>query len=307
MSLAESVRQRLLNLAKARDETFDLILTHYGLERLLYRISQSEWKEKFYLKGALLFSIWHESPHRPTRDIDLLGCGFFDMEYVNQMFHALCEMRVADDGVEFDPESIRCSEIREGDVYRGIRVKLMAILAGVRIHLQVDIGFGDSVTPEPEQIIYPTMLDFPAPRLYAYTKYTVVAEKFQAMVVLGMANSRMKDFYDIWMMSQKFDFSGSILCDSIHSTFKRRSINIPTDIPFALTDSFFEDSVKKIQWKAFVRKKKINMDNVELSDIVSAIKEFLMPPLTALQQGRAFNMTWKPFGPWQKNQCNNKG
>jgi hypothetical protein len=187
MSLAESVRQRLLNRAKSTNETFDLVLTHYGLERLLYRISQSK------------------------------------------------------------------------------------------------------------------ILDFPPPRVYAYTKYTVVAEKFQAMVVLGMANSRMKDFYDIRVMSQKFDFSGSVLYNSIHSTFKRRGINIPADIPFALTDSFGNDSVKKVQWKAFVRKKKIKTDNEEFSDIIGAIREFLLPPLTALQQRRSFNMTWKPFGPWQRS------
>jgi predicted nucleotidyltransferase component of viral defense system len=300
MSLAESVRQRLLNRAKSTNETFDLVLTHYGLERLLYRISQSKWKERIFLKGALLFSVWHDSPHRFTRDLDLLGCGFSDMQYVNGMFHSLCKMNVPDDGIEFDPASIRCSEIREGNVYHGIRVKLMAALAGARIHLQVDIGFGDSVTPAPEHIIYPTMLDFPPPRIYAYTKYTVVAEKFQAMVVLGMANSRMKDFYDIWVMSQKFDFSGSVLYNSIHSTFKRRSINIPADIPFALTDSFGNDSVKKVQWKAFVRKKKIKPDNVEFSDIIGAIRKFLLPPFTALQQRRSFNMTWKPFGPWQR-------
>ena len=145
------------------------------------------------------------------------------------------------------------------------------------------------------------MLDFPAPRLYAYTKYTVVAEKFQATVVLGMANSRMKDFYDIWVMSQKFSFAGSILCDSIQSTFKRRGINIPIDIPFALTDSFFKDSIKKTQWKAFARKKRIKEGDVDLTDTANTIKEFLLPPLCALQQEKAFNMTWKPFGPWQKS------
>lgn len=222
MSLAESVRQRLLNRAKAINETFDLVLTHYGLERLLYRISRSKWKKRIFLKGALLFSVWHDSPHRFTRDLDLLGCGFSDMQYVNQMFHSLCEMKVPDDGIEFDPGSIRCSEIREGNVYHGIRV-----------------------------------------------------------------------------MSQKFDFSGSILCNSIHSTFKRRGINIPSDIPFALTDSFGKDNVKKVQWKAFLRKKKIKTADVEFLDMVGEIREFLMPPLTALQQKMNFNMTWKPFGPWQ--------
>ncbi len=301
MNLAESVRQRLLNLAKTRNETFDLILTHYGLERLLYRISQSEWKGNVFLKGALLFSIWHDSPHRSTKDLDLLGSGFSDIEYVNRMFHSLCEMKVVEDGIEFDQESIQCSDIREGNAYHGIRVKLIALLAGAQIHLQVDIGFGDSVTPAPEYITYPTMLDFPAPRLYAYTKYTVVAEKFQAMVVLGMANSRMKDLYDIWVMSQKSSFSGSILCNSIQSTFKRRGFGIPVDIPIALTDSFFKDSVKKAQWTAFVGKKKIKVGEVDLTDIASTIKDFLMPPLSALQQEKAFDMTWKPCGPWQKS------
>jgi hypothetical protein len=211
-----------------------------------------------------------------------------------------------DDGIEFDPKSIQCSEIREGNIYRGIRVKLMAILAGARIPLQVDIGFGDDVTPEPEHIIYPTMLEFPAPRLWAYSRYTVVAEKFQAMVVLGMANSRMKDFYDIWVMSQKFNFSGSILCNSIYSTFKKRGIRIPVDIPLALTDSFFKDRVKKVQWKSFVRKKKIIIESVELSDIGNVIRKFLLPPLISLQQKKVFDMIWKPLSCWQKEENRDK-
>lgn len=167
MSLAESVRQRLLNHAKSKDQTFDLVLTHYALERLLYRISQSKFKEKVFLKGALLFSIWYDSPHRATRDLDLLGCGFSSIEYVRRMFENLCEISVADDGIIFDASSIRCIDIREGNNYHGIRVKLMAGLANARIPLQVDIGFGDSVTPEPEHVVYPTFLDFPPPTLFA--------------------------------------------------------------------------------------------------------------------------------------------
>ncbi|MCP4147759.1 MAG: nucleotidyl transferase AbiEii/AbiGii toxin family protein [bacterium] len=300
LSLAESVRQRLLNHAKLKDKTFDLVLTHYALERLLYRISQSQWKEKVFLKGALLFSIWYDSPHRATRDLDLLGCGFSSMEYVKRMFHNLCEMSVPDDGIFFDPSTIRCHDIREGNTYHGIRVKLLARLAGARIPLQVDVGFGDSITPEPEYVVYPTFLEFPPPTLFAYTKYTVVAEKFQAMVDLGIANSRMKDFYDIRMMSKEFSFSGAILKNSIQATFTRRGTTIPQEVPFALRPLFSEDRVKKLQWDAFIRKKRVEVSNEELPDIINKIKEFLLPPLAALQHGNVFEKDWQPGGPWRK-------
>ncbi len=215
------------------------------------------------------------------------------------MFHDLFAMKVPDDGIVFDPSTIQCYDIREGNAYHGIRVKLLARLAGARIPLQVDIGFGDSITPEPEIVVYPTFLDFPAPTLWAYTRYTVVAEKFQAMIDLGIANSRMKDFYDIRVMSEEFRFSGGMLKRSIQATFERRGTTIPKGIPFALTPLFSDDRVKKLQWDAFIRKKKVSVNNENLLDTVKKIKEFLLPPLIALQQGDVFDKNWEPPGTWR--------
>ncbi|MCU0286081.1 MAG: nucleotidyl transferase AbiEii/AbiGii toxin family protein [Acidobacteria bacterium] len=194
MSLAQSVRQRLLNLSRETKEPYNLILTRFALERLLYRISRSKWKTDFLLKGAMLFSTWQNAPHRPTKDLDLMKYGNVNINYLKELFQSLCKMEVEDDGIEFIAESVQCSDIREGNIYQGLRVKLEAVLAEAKLRLQIDIGFGDAVVPEPEHIIYPTLLKFPAPRILAYSTYTMVAEKFHAMVTLGIANSRMKDF-----------------------------------------------------------------------------------------------------------------
>jgi len=298
MSLAESVRHRLLNLSRQKSETFNLILTRYGVERLLYRISQSKWKKDFLLKGAMLFSLWYDSPHRTTKDLDLMAYGTANSGYLKQVFQSLCTLEVEDDGIEFLAETITCNEIRRENVYVGIRVKLMARLAGANIRLQIDIGFGDVVVPEPEEIIYPTLLEFPAPRIRSYSKYTMVAEKFQAMVVLGIANSRMKDFYDIWILAREFEFSGTILCQAIESTFKRRRVELPSGNPIALTDSFSTDKVKTIQWNAFLRKNRLDTKEKNFQDIIRFLQSFLMPPIYALANEKDFELSWPPGGPW---------
>ena len=197
---AVSVRDRLLKLARQRGEDFQLILTRYGLERILYRLSQSEHCNQFILKGAMLFSLWSTETHRPTRDVDLLGFGESDEATLQQIFSDLCRVPVEDDGLLFLADSIRVESIRDATEYGGVRVTLLGYLADARIPVQADIGFGDVVTPEPEQIEYPTLLEYPAPSLRAYPRETVVAEKYQALVNLGIANSRMKDFYDLWIM-----------------------------------------------------------------------------------------------------------
>jgi len=299
MSLAHSVRQRLLNLSRETAEPFDLILTRYALERLLYRISRSKWKTDFLLKGAMLFSIWHNSPHRPTKDLDLMKYGNTNTNYLKEVFQSLCTIEVENDGIEFIAKSITCNEIREGNIYHGLRVKLAAILAGAKLRLQIDIGFGDVVVPEPENIIYPTLLEFPAPRIRAYSRYTMVAEKFHAMVTLGIGNSRMKDFYDLWIMSQKFEYAGLVLCKAIESTFKRQGTVIPPDVPFALTDFFSEDGVKKIQWNAFIRKSRFDMEEKNLATIIGVLRAFLMPPVSALANKMDFKRWWSAGGPWK--------
>ncbi len=299
MSLAESVRQRLLNLSRDKAETFDLVLTRFALERLLYRLGQSKWKNDFLLKGAMLFSLWYDSPHRPTKDLDLMAYGQADIDYLKRVFQSLCNLEVEDDGIEFKSESVTCNEIREDSIYFGIRVKLMAALAGAKLRLQIDIGFGDAVVPDPEDITYPTLLEFPAPRLRAYSKYTVIAEKFQAMVVLGIANSRMKDFCDIREMAGQSEFSGSMLCRAIESTFKRRKVAIPSAVPIALTDSFAVNKEKKMQWDAFLRKNRLDTEGETFQDIIHVLHDFLMPVVSTLASKEAFELIWPPGGPWE--------
>jgi hypothetical protein len=210
-NLAASVRQRLLVLGQKRGEPFDLILTRYGIERLLYRLSRSAYADRFLLKGAMLFRVWNDSSHRPTRDVDFLGYGLAETKDLEGIFRELCSLPVDTDGLIFLPLTVNAQPIREEAVYGGIRVTLEARLENAKIPIQCDIGFGDAVTPEPEQVEFPALLDFPAPQLRSYPTYTVVAEKLEAMVLLGEANSRMKDFYDLWFLSQHFEFDGNTL------------------------------------------------------------------------------------------------
>ena len=275
-NIAASVRQRLLNIAREREEDFNLILTRYGLERMLYRLSQSEWQDQFLLKGATLFTFWHDEPHRPTRDADFLGFVDPDIDKITAIFQSLCSMTVGDDGLKFDPETVTAEEIRESHAYEGIRVHLSGELSGAKIKLQFDIGFGDVVTPDPEEIEYPSLLDQEMPKLKAYPVYTVIAEKFEAMVKLGMINTRMKDFYDLGILIQKFELEDALLKKAIKATFDRRRTAIPKEIPLAFSKEFYEDATKKKQWSAFLNKNGIK-DEKNLKEVVSSLEKFLMP------------------------------
>ena len=216
-----SVRQRLLNplnLTSERSEDFRLILTRYRLERFLYRLSTSPHRDSFVLKGALLMQLWTSETYRPTRDLDLLGRGVANTGY-RKIFSEVCSQKVEDDGLTFLPDTIRADRIRDDEAYEGVRVRLEARLGKVRIALQIDVGLEDAIVPGPEELEYPTLLKFPAPRLHAYSKESVVAEKFEAMVKLGIANSRMKDFYDLWVLAQRFEFESATLAAAIQATF----------------------------------------------------------------------------------------
>lgn len=270
-NLAASIRARLKQHADATQQDFNLILTHYGLERLLYRLSISAHAPNFLLKGALLFSLWYDLPHRPTRDVDLLGYGPDDIDSAIAAFSEICQIAV-DDGIEFDPESIKGMVIRKDAGYGGVRIDIQAKLDGARIALQVDIGFGDAVTPEPEAISYPTLLnELPAPQLRAYPKCTVVAEKFQALCALGIANSRMKDYFDLWVLLREDDLDLVKLRRAIEATFARRQTAMPTGIPVGLSDGFVNDQTKQTQWRAFLRKNKL--DAIELHKVVALLRE----------------------------------
>lgn len=297
--MAASIRDQLLNLARDRAEDFQLILTQYGLERLLYRLGKSEYRDLFVLKGAMLFMLWDDKSHRPTRDVDFLGFGDISETRLRTVFHDLCEIPVEDDGLKLISDGIQVEEIRDDKEYGGMRVKLFGELAGARISIQADIGFGDAVTPDPRSVEYPTLLNSPAPKLMAYPQETVVAEKYQALVSLGMANSRMKDFYDLWFISGKFGFDGLILSKAIGNTFSRRQTPLPEHVPLGLSSEFYKDSQKITQWNAFVRKGKLTASPPTLENICLVLQAFLLLPTQALVREEEFRADWLPNGPWR--------
>lgn len=256
--VAASIRGKLLNIIRQSGQDPNILWSRYAFERLLYRLSVSPFADDFVLKGAMLFAAWSGEPHRPTFDLDLLGYGEDSAERMADIFRQLCHIEAPDDGLAFDANSIRVTPIREDLEYKGQRVNLIAYLLKARIPIQVDIGFGDIVTPQAQSIDYPTLLELPSPRIRACPRETVVAEKVHAMVSLGMINSRMKDFYDLYVISTKFAFEGPLLVEALKATFTRRRTPIPSSVPLALTDEFGRDATKNIQWSAFVRKGNID-------------------------------------------------
>lgn len=273
-NIGASVRARLLQLAKASGQSFDLVLTRFALERLLFRLGQSPHADRFVLKGAMLMMSWFDDPHRGTRDLDLLGFGDPEPKAMLATFREILAQEAAD-GVEFDVDALRVDRIREELEYGGLRLRTTASISGARIGLTIDIGFGDAMEPGAEMLDYPSMLAFPAPRLRAYARETVIAEKFQAMVALGRANSRMKDFYDIWILSRSFTFDNDRLPRAIAATFARRGTPIPQERPDALTMAFAEDAQKQRQWRAFVGD--VAHDPGDLGTVIRDIGAFLMP------------------------------
>ncbi|POF33914.1 nucleotidyl transferase AbiEii/AbiGii toxin family protein [Roseibium marinum] len=272
-NIGASVRARLLKLSKANGQSFDLVLTRFALERLLFRLSQSPHADRFVLKGAMLMMSWFDDPHRGTRDLDLLGFGDPSEDAMLTTFRDILSQDV-EDGVVFDPDTLRVDRIREELDYGGLRLRAIATVGGARINLTIDIGFGDALEPGAEVVDYPVMLDLPAPRLRAYARETVIAEKFQAMVALGRANSRMKDFYDIWILSRSFSFADDRLAQAIAATFARRETAIPTELPDALTPAFAADEQKQRQWRAFVED--VATDPGPLALVLEELAGFLM-------------------------------
>jgi hypothetical protein len=267
---AASIGARLKRHADATKEEFNLILTHYGLERLLYRLSISKHAPDFILKGALLFQLWYGNEHRATRDADLLGFGSDDALTVVETFRGICTIPV-DDGIVFDPDSIRGTEIRHDASNGGVRLHLRATLNSARIALQVDVGFGDAVTPHPRPIRYPTLLDdMPPPSLRVYPKTSVIAEKLHAVCVLGMTNSRMKDFFDLWILLRDPTIDDDELVRAIAATFSRRDTVLPADVPAGLSDAFAADAAKQTQWRAFLKKNDLEIH--ELGEVITFIR-----------------------------------
>lgn len=275
-----SVRARLLKLARTTGQSHDLLLTRYALERLLYRLTQTEHAKRFVLKGAMLMTTWFDDPHRPTRDIDLLGFGDPQPEAMLEVFREVCSIQ-ENDGVEFDVEKLEVTANREDLAYGGLRLQTYAVFSGsrARARIVIDIGFGDSVEPGVEELDLPVLLDQPQPHLRVYARETVVAEKFQAMVMIGQANSRLKDYYDLWLLARSYEFDTDRLADAVAATFARRSTPIPIEIPDGLKPEFYNERAKTAQWRAFIED--VAVDPGSLADVAAVLTDFLMPAARA--------------------------
>lgn len=297
--LTRSVQDRLRDLARRENRPYAEILQHYGLERYLYRLSQTPQSDRFVLKGALMMRIWDGAQSRPTRDIDLLGPTDISAAEVEQLVRDCVAVEVEADGIDLDPDSVRVTPIRIPEKHVGFRARFDGFLAKSKLRFQVDIGTGDSVVPEPVVVEYPVLLAFPAPRLRAYTPYTTIAEKFEAIVKLDLANTRMKDYFDLAALAANMEFDGEILAAALRRTFENRGIEVPRDTPPGLQEGFAEAAEKAVQWKAFVRKSRLEDRALPLHETLAKIRDFLTLAVGAVAENEAFEMRWPPGGPWQ--------
>lgn len=297
---AASVAARLLQRSRETGEDHQVLLTRYGLERLMYRLGRSESATRFVVKGAMMFLVWHDAPLRVTRDLDLLAARQPTIDQLRELFRSLCRMKVEDDGVVFDEASVSVEEIREDQQYGGMRVSMRGRLENIRLPIQVDVGFGDAVTPAPKRGPFPVLLDFPPPVLRLYPRETVVAEKTEAMVQLGLVNSRMKDYYDVWVLMRGFEYDGELLKQAMVATFARRKTELPSGVPPGLSDEFANDRQKQAQWTAFLRRTHAKAPTeLDFSTAVGQVRGFLMPLLLAAAQSQPFARRWSKGGPWR--------
>ncbi len=295
-NLSASVRQRLLNLSRERREDFQYILTRYGVERFLFRLSQSDYKSKFILKGATLIRIWSGKEFRPTRDIDFLGYGEHSEEELIEIFRNICSIDVESDGLNFDLDSITVENIRADNEYVGNRIKINSKIENTRIRIQIDLAYGDAVNPSIKKIKYPTLLDFSAPNILTYPPESVVAEKLHALVSLGIVNTRMKDIYDILELSRIFSFNGNKIMTAIKKTFDRRETVIPSDTPIAFTKEFID--AKNQNWKAFLSRYGLDKDSILFSDTINELRLFILPILDAFTKKSNFPKKWNRNKEW---------
>jgi predicted nucleotidyltransferase component of viral defense system len=297
--VAASVRQRLVAIARERREEMQSVLVRYGVERLLYRLGESANGDRFVLKGAVVFSLWDASPHRPTRDVDFLAYGDASLDGIAATFRDVCATEVEPDGVEFLSDSVRAEAIRDRQEYGGVRVTIRALLANARIPIQVDVGFGDAVTPPATLAAFPTLLDFPAPRVRAYPPETVVAEKLEAMISLGVVNTRLKDFYDVWLLANTRTFEGGILARAIAATFARRGTAIPA-APATFSVEFSRDREKQAQWKAFLARARLTDAPRDFEEVTNRVASFSLPAMAAAGGRELFAAEWTPETGWHQ-------
>jgi len=297
--VAASIRQRLRNLASTRGADFRLILERYGAERFLYRLGESAETDRFVLKGAMLFQLWTEQGFRATRDVDLLAHGQMDHSSIRHSIESICAVECLSDGVQFDPSSITLTNIRQDQEYGGVRAKLKAYLGTARIDLQVDIGFGDAITPGPSRQDYPTLLGQPAPHVSTYPRETFIAEKLEAMVRLGPKNTRMKDFWDVAAMASYFEFDGELLCAAVAATFERRRTPLTGSTPGALTARFYDEDGRLQQWTRFrARVQPAGPAPDDLRIAGELIRDFLGPVFRAVSQEDPLPGHWTPARGW---------
>lgn len=293
-NLPISVLQRLRNKAQAEGRNAQDFLRYYAIERFLYRLSQSRHAEQFVLKGALIFLAWGIDFPRPTRDIDLRGSVLTDVETMRRIVQDICLTPVVADGMAYDANSVAGEIVREGARYQGIRIRFNGALGKARTAMHIDIGVADAITPPAQHVSYPTLLDMPAPQLRGYPPETVIAEKLEAMVVLDEINSRMKDFYDVWLIAQRFEFEGSLLQKAVHATFRQRRTDLPTGLPSALTDAFARQ--KQEMWRAFVTRHELDsVAPIDFPIVVEELRNFVRPLLGQ----QPFSGHWSGKQIWQ--------
>ena len=295
-NLPASVHQRLLNLARTENRTFNELLQYYAIERFLFRLGQLPARDKFVLKGAQMLRVWMAPLSRATKDIDLLGKVDNKIETLEQIVRDCCAVDISD-GVVFDPSTIQSEIIKKDAEYQGVRLYLKGKLGNDRLNIQIDFGFGDTVVPAPVEVTLPQLLDLGEPRLLGYTPESAIAEKFQAMVALDITNTRYKDFYDIWLLSQNLEFDGTILAEALSTTFERRNTLLPVETPNALTERFIGDETKQRQWQAFLRKSRVEI-SMTLADVATQIENFLMPVISDLNDGKKTTKNWSAKTGW---------
>ena len=298
-NIEASVRALLQNKAKETNRPFAEVLQYYGMERFLYRFSRSEYADKFILKGALMFTVWQVPQRRTTLDIDFSTHYDNQIATIEKIIRDVCKVSVAPDGLVFDLQTIKGQKIKEDADYEGVRVKFRGFLERARIPMQIDVSFGDVIYPKPKVIYYPVILDLPKPHLKGYPAESVVSEKFEAMVKLGLLNSRMKDFYDIWLMMRQFDFNGSDLAEALKRTFEHRKTDLPKAQPLFDEEIYDEKSDRQTLWKAFLKKGDIKHAPEKLAITAKEIENFLIKPLDAIKKDHELNKEWKAPGTWR--------
>ncbi|MCK5358737.1 MAG: nucleotidyl transferase AbiEii/AbiGii toxin family protein [Elusimicrobiales bacterium] len=298
-NIKASVRALLQNKAKEINRPFAEVLQYYGMERFLYRLSQSKYADKFILKGALMFIVWDMPERRTTLDIDFLARYDNQVSSIEKIIKDICKIIDISDGLIFDYKKVKGKRTKEDADYEGVRIKFLGLLDRARIPMQIDIGFGDSIYPKSKIIKYPAILDFPNPKLKGYPAESVVSEKFEAMITLGSLNSRMKDFYDVWLMLNQFEFHGTRLIEALKRTFKNRKTPLPHNSPLFVEEIYDEKSDRQILWKAFLNKGNIKSVPKTLNTIAGEIEKFLIKPIIAINKGKLFNKKWKAHGLWK--------